>query len=324
VKAVLCHEPGDLASLRLSDAPSIRPSEGAVRIGVRACGVNFADLLGVRGQYQVKPPPPFAPGLEVAGEILELGPGVEHLAVGQRVAALSLYGGFAEEVTVPAAGVVGLPDAMDFETAAGFLVAYGTSHVALDHRAHLQPGEVLLVHGAAGGVGLTAVELGKRMGATVIATASTPEKLALAREYGADHTINYRDEDFRQRVKALTGGAGANVIYDPVGGDVFTTSLRCIAWEGRLLVIGFASGTIPQVPANYTLVKNCAVVGVYWGAYLQREPAVLRRSFEQLLAWYAEGLLKPHISERLPLERAAEALQRLADREAKGKLVLVV
>ena len=212
----------------------------------------------------------------------------------------------------------------DYVTAASFAVAYGTSHVALTHRAQLKQGEVLLVHGAAGGVGLTAVELGKLLGATVIATASTPEKLALAQQYGADHLINYREESFKDRVKEITNGKGANVIYDPVGGDVFDQSIRCIAWEGRLLVIGFASGRIPKLPANLTLVKNMSVVGLYWGAYSRRNPAVMVQSLATLAGWYSQGKIKPHVSQIFPMDEAAAALNSLINREAKGKVVLKI
>ena len=325
MKAILCTEltgPDGLAVADLSD-PTAGP--GQVVVGIRACGVNFADTLIVQGQYQEKPPLPFVPGAEIAGDVLALGAGVTHLRVGQRVAALCETGGFVEQVAVDAARCVSLPDGMAYETAAGFLITYGTSHVGLVHRAKLQPGEALLVHGAAGGVGLAAVEIGALLGATVIATASSPEKLDLARQYGAAHTIDYTSENFVDRVKAITGGRGADVIYDPVGGDVLDQSLRCIAWEGRLLVIGFASGEAPQAAANYLLVKNASVVGVYWGAYRQHNPALIRDSFATLGGWFADGTLKkPHISHRLPLEKAVEALTLLTTRRSTGKVVLTL
>ena len=239
------------------------------------------------------------------------------------MAALCELGGFAEQVAVDAARCVPLPGAIDYNSAAGFLIAYGTSHIALTRRANLQAGETLLVHGAAGGVGLAAVEIGALLGATVIATASSPEKLALARGYGAAHTIDYTQEDFVERVKAITGGRGADVIYDPVGGDIFDRSLRCIAWEGRLLVIGFASGRIPQPPAGLLLVKNVSVVGLYWGAYAKRDPQTLTASLAQLFAWQAEGKLKPHISAAYPLEETGEALRSLMERRSVGKVVVV-
>lgn len=323
MKAILCTEltgPDGLAVADLSD-PTAGP--GQVVVGIRACGVNFADTLIVQGQYQEKPPLPFVPGAEIAGDVLALGAGVTHLRVGQRVAALCETGGFAEQVAVDAARCVSLPDGMAYETAAGFLITYGTSHVGLVHRAKLQPGEALLVHGAAGGVGLAAVEIGALLGATVIATASSPEKLDLARQYGAAHTIDYTSENFVDRVKAITGGRGADVIYDPVGGDVLDQSLRCIAWEGRLLVIGFASGRIPQIPAGLLLVKNVSAVGLYWGAYARRNPQVLTASLAQLFAWHAAGKLKPHISATFPLAETGEAMRSLMERRSKGKVVVV-
>ncbi len=324
MKAVICEAWGEPESLRVDERPSPPLGPGQVRIGVHACGVNFADTLIIQGLYQEKPPFPFSPGMEVAGEILEIGAGVTHVRVGDRVAAITGWGGYAEEVVTAAQTVLPIPAAMDFVTAAGFAITYGTSHIALTQRAHLQPGEVLLVHGAAGGVGLTAVELGKLLGATVIATASTAEKLALAQQYGADHLINYREETFRDQVKAITNGQGANVIYDPVGGDVFDESTRCIAWEGRLVVIGFANGRIPQLPVNLALVKNFSVVGVYWGGYLSRHPHVITNSLATLMAWYAEGKIKPHISQTYPLAEAGAALNALINRQSTGKVVLTI
>lgn len=324
MKAVLCKAYGPPSDLVLEDIPAPSLQAGEVRIAVHACGVNFPDTLIIQNLYQIKPPLPFSPGMEVAGEVLESGPGVTGLKLGDRVLALCGHGGFAEEVTVEASAVTLIPPSMDFVTAAGFALTYSTSHVALTHRGKLQAGETLLVHGAAGGVGLTAVELGKLLGATVIACASTPEKLQLAADYGADHLINYTEESIRDRVKELTGGKGANVIYDPVGGDVFSQSMRCIAWEGRLLVIGFASGTIPQLPTNLALLKNCSVVGVFWGAYRQNDPQVIDDSLQTLLGWYGEGKLKPHISQTYPLEQAADALYTLMNRQAKGKLVVTM
>ena len=322
MKAILCKQWGDPADLSYETVPDPQPGTGEVLIGVRAVGVNFADTLMIAGRYQLKPPLPFSPGFEVAGEVLACGEGVTHLKPGARVMGFLQYGAYAEKVVAPAHMVMPVPDMMDYKDAAAFAVAYGTSHVALEHRARLQTGETLLVHGASGGVGLTAVELGKRMGATVIATASTAEKLALCRRYGADHTINYRDEDFVPRVKDVTNGRGADVILDPVGGDVFERSLRCINWEGRILVIGFASGEIPQVPVNLTLVKNCAIVGVFWGAYGQKNPRVLMNSLQTLLRWYAEGKLEPHISEVYALEDAPQAMMDLMERRSTGKVVL--
>lgn len=324
MKAVLCQEFGGPQTLVYTEeAPEPALKDGHVRIAVRACGVNFPDVLMIQGLYQVKPPFPFSPGLEVAGDVLEVGEGVKHLKPGDRVIAVVNHGGYAAQVVAPAAMALPMPPNMPYEEGAVFPLVYGTSHVALERRAGLRAGETLLVLGAAGGVGLTAVELGKQMGATVIAAASTPDKLALAREYGADHTIQYTEEDLRERVQALTEGRGADVIYDPVGGDLFDTALRCMAWEGRLLVIGFASGRIPEVPANRLLLKSASLVGVFWGGYALNNPAVLRDSFQTLLAWYAEGRLRPHIGGRYPLAEAGAALQTMMERRALGKLVLV-
>ena len=322
MKAVLCKAFGDPSTLVVEEIDSPPLAPGEIRIGIHACGINFGDTLMISGQYQVKPPFPFSPGLEVSGEVLETGGGVNGFKPGDRVVALCDYGGYADEIVVPATVVLPIPEALDTITAAAFPVAYGTAHLALSHRARLQPGETLLVHGAAGGVGLTAVEVGKRLGATVIAAASTPEKLQIAAAKGADHLLNTSQESIRDRVKELTGGKGADVIYDPVGGDSFDQSLRCINWEGRLLVIGFASGKIPRLPTNLTLVKNFSVVGVYWGAYMKRDPGVLTDSLAVLLDWYTEGKLQPHVSQTYPLEAAAEAMNTLIKRQSTGKVVL--
>lgn len=322
MKAVLCHEFGapDKLSVEEIDSPNITANE--IKIAVKAAGVNFPDLLMVQGQYQMKPDFPFSPGLEVAGDVLEVGANVDHIQPGDRVIGIVNYGGFAEEVAVPAMMTIPMPENMSYEHGAVFPIVYGTSHVALTHRAHLQEGETLLVLGASGGVGLTAVEIGKLLGATVIAAASTPEKLALTQEYGADHTINYVEDDLRQQVKSITQGEYADVIYDPVGGDTFDTAIRCIGWEGRYLVIGFASGRIPELPVNRVLLKNSSLVGTYWGAYALHNPAVMQKSLQTLLGWYAEGKLKPHVDRTLPLDDAADALNLLANRESKGKIVL--
>jgi NADPH2:quinone reductase len=323
MQAVLCKAWGDPSTLVLEDVRS--PAlESGVKVRVHACGVNFADTLMIAGQYQVKPPLPFSPGLEVAGEIIEIAPGETSRKVGQRVIAICNYGGLAEEVVLPAAMTFPIPDNMDYETAAAFPIAYGTSHVALEHRGKLKEGETLLVLGAAGGVGLTAVEIGKVMGAKVIAAASSTEKLHVARQAGADELIDYSKENLRDRVREVTNGAGVDVIYDPVGGDLFDQAMRCIAWEGRLLVIGFASGRIPQLPVNLTLVKNCSVVGVYWGAYASNNPQVLAESLKTLFKWYAEGKLHPHISHTFPIEQTAEAYYMLINRQSTGKVVITV
>lgn len=321
MKAVVCKEWGSPDSLSLEDVSSPRLKEGHVKVAVHACGVNFADTLLIQGNYQVRPDPPFSPGLEVAGEVMACGKGVSGLMPGDRVMAVVSYGGYAEEVVVPAMAVIPLPPTMDFVTAAGFPVAYGTSHLALTHRARLKAGENLLVHGASGGVGLTAVEIGKHLGARVIATAGSMEKLKIAAAYGADHLIDYSREDIREQVKAL---GGADVVYDPVGGDVFEASLRCINWEGRILIVGFASGQIPRPAANLLLVKNCAVIGLYWGAYMWRNPGLMHQSLAELLSWYAQGLLKPHVSQTFPLAQARDALVELLERRTTGKVVITM
>ncbi|MDE2749803.1 MAG: NADPH:quinone oxidoreductase family protein [Chloroflexota bacterium] len=322
MKAVLCHSFGPPENLSAADIPSPPLEDGQVRIAVRACGVNFPDALMIQGLYQFKPAFPFSPGLEVAGDIIEVAADVNELAVGGRVMATMMFGGFAEEVVVPAATVLPMPDGMSYEQGAGFCLAYGTSHVALTHRARLQANETLLVLGAAGGLGLTAVELGKIIGARVIAAASSPAKLELARSYGADDTILYTGENLRDRLNALTDGRGVDVIFDPVGGDIFDQAVRRIAWEGRYLVIGFASGRIPSLPLNIALLKNASIVGLFWGAYLQNNPRVIRESFLELAALFAAGVLKPHIHQVFPLDEAASALRELMNRRAMGKILL--
>jgi len=324
MKAVLCKEFGTPDTLVVEEVESPKVTGGTVKIRVRACGVNFPDALMIQGLYQMKPPFPFSPGLEVSGDVIEIGEGVDTVNVGDRVIATLQYGGFAEEVVVPAMMILPMPDNMTYEHGAGFPLVYGTSHVALAHRGKLQAGETLLVLGAAGGVGLTAVELGKLMGAKVIAAASTPEKLALTQEYGADEIIQYTTENLRDRVKELTGGKGADVIYDPVGGDMFDMAIRRVAWEGRYLVIGFASGRIPELPINIALLKNASLVGVFWGAYLLNNPAVIMNSFQTLLSWYAEGKLTPHIHKTFPIDDAPSAILELMERRAIGKVLVTM
>ncbi len=324
MKAIVCHELNGPAALRLEEVAEPRPAPGQVRVRVRACGINFADSLITRGQYQVQPEPPFSPGFEVAGDILELGEGVTQFAVGEHIIAMAPHGGYAEQVVAPASRCVAMPADMPYEHGAAFPVVFGTSHIALWHRARLQAGEMLVVHGASGGVGLTAVAIGKQLGATVIATASSPEKLEVARQHGADHLLNTSHEDIRLRIKALTGGRGADVIYDPVGGDLFTASLRSIAFEGRILVIGFAGGTVPQIPANHLLVKNVDVIGLNWPAYAERHPAVMTESFQILLEWYLAGAIQPYVSEVYPLEQAVDALNHVVSRKSTGKVVIAV
>jgi len=323
MRAVLCKEWGSPQKLVIDDVPAPPLRDGAVRIQVHAAGVNFADLLLIAGQYQEKPAFPFIPGAEAAGVIMETGAGVIGLKPGDRIMALTGLCAFAEEAVVDAARVLPIPESMSFPFAAAFPVAYGTSHGALEWRARLQPGEWLLVTGAAGGVGLTAVEIGKAMGARVIACAGSPEKLAIAKEHGAEHLIDYSREDLRERVKAITGGRGADVIYDPVGGDVFDASLRCIAWGGRIVIVGFAAGRVSQIPANIALVKNIDVIGFYWGSYQSHKPELLRSSFGQLFRWFGEGKLHPHVSQQLALGQAPAALELLQQRKSTGKVVLL-
>ena len=324
MKAVLCKaygEPDDLVYEETA-SPSVGPRD--VRVAIHACGVNFPDILLIQNKYQFKPELPFSPGLEVAGEVLEVGPEVKRFKAGDRVMVTCGHGGFAEEVAADEDSVFALPDGVTYKQAAGFPITYGTTYHALVDRANLQSGEVLLVHGAAGGVGLTAVEMGKLMGATVIGTVDSDAKMDIVREYGADHVINYSNESIRDRVKELTGDKGADVIYDPVGGDAFDQSMRCIAWEGRLLVIGFASGRIPELRANLALLKGCAVVGVFWGSFAKRNPDRNRAHFDKMLGWCAEGKLKPHVSMTFPLEQAPEALKALISRKATGKVLVEV
>lgn len=322
MRAVLCKEWGGPDKLAVEDIPSPPMRDGAVRIAVHGAGINFADLLLISGQYQEKPAFPFTPGMEAAGRVTEVGPGVSMFKIGDRVMALTGTGAYAEEIVVDASRVYPIPPKMEFAAAAGFPVTYGTSHGAFDWRAHLKPGEWLLVHGAAGGVGLTAVEIGKVMGAKVIACAGSAEKLEIALQHGADHLIDYSREDIRERVKAITGGRGVDVVYDPVGGDAFDASLRSIAWGGRIVIIGFASGRIPQVPANILLVKNIDVIGFYWGSYQARKPELLRDSYAKLLRWSEEGKLKPHVSAQFDLKEVAQAMEMLRGRKSTGKVVL--
>lgn len=316
MQAFTIQSQGSAAQLADIDLPE--PGTGQVRIAIKACGLNFADLLMQKGTYQDTPEAPFTLGMEVAGVVDKLGNGVTRLNVGDRVAVYSGQGGLAEYGVFDASRAIPLPDAISFENAAAIQIAYGTSHIALDHRAHLRPGETLLVTGAAGGVGLTAVEIGKLMGATVIAHARGQEKLDVARAAGADHLID-ASEDLRARVKEL---GGADVVYDAVGGDVFKAAFRATNPEGRLLPIGFAGGDVPQIPANHLLVKNLTVIGFYIGGYLKFRPQIVQDSFDTLFGWLAEGRIKPHISHVLPLAEADKGMQLLRDRVATGKVVI--
>jgi NADPH2:quinone reductase len=324
VKAVVCEKYGPPDALVVKDLPSPRAGAGEVVIGVKAAGVNFPDVLIIENKYQFKPPLPFSPGSELSGVVKEVGAGVSGWKAGDRVMAFTTYGAFAEEVKVDASRLARLPAKMSFEEAAAFVLTYGTSDHALRDRAALAAGETLLVLGAAGGVGIAAIDIGKALGARVIACASSDEKLAVCREHGADATINYASEDLRERIKALTEGRGPDVVYDAVGGPYTEPAFRSIAWRGRLLVVGFAAGEIPKLPLNLALLKGASVVGVFWGDFGKREPKAFAESLRQIATWYEQGKVKPHISGKFPLEKAAEALKLMAARKVKGKVVLTV
>ncbi|MGD2131364.1 MAG: NADPH:quinone oxidoreductase family protein [Maricaulaceae bacterium] len=331
MKALLSTSVGGPDTLTLGDAPDPAPGAGEVVIDVKACGVNFPDFLIIQDMYQFKPERPFAPGGEVSGVVSALGEGVEGLEVGTRVLASTGWGGMAEKVKVEARRVVPIPDSMPFEDAAAFLMTYGTSYHALKDRAQIKAGETLLVLGAAGGVGIAAVELGKAMGAKVVAAASSQEKVDLAKAHGADTGLVYPHGPFdKDGQKALSGQfkeacgeSGADVIYDPVGGDYAEPALRAIAWEGRFLVVGFPAG-IPKIPLNLPLLKSCQIVGVFWGAFAARDPKASAQNNAELMDLYAQGKIKPEVSETYPLERAGEAITALASRKAMGKLVVTV
>jgi NADPH2:quinone reductase len=324
MRAVRIHELVGPAGLRVdSDLPAPQPGPGEIAIDVRACGVNFPEVLLSRGKYQFKPPPPFVPGGEASGVVAAVGAGVTSLAPGDRVAATMIHGAFAERIVVPELAAVKLPATIAFETGAATLLTYLTTMHALVDRAKLRAGETLLVLGAAGGVGVSAIQLGKLLGARVIAAASTAEKLAFCKAQGADEGIDYSREDLKERVKSLTGGAGADVVYDAVGGKYAEPALRAIAWEGRHLVVGFAAGDIPKIPLNLALLKGCQIVGVFWGQFAMREPERNRANGVQIFRWVAEGKLAPHVDAVLQFEEAARALERLERREVRGKLVLV-
>jgi len=323
MRAVVCKEFGPPEKLVVEELPTPSITDHQVLLEVKACGVNFPDLLIIENKYQFKPPLPFSPGGEVSGVVKTVGAKVTTLKPGDRVLGAPGFGGFAEEIAIDARNCVPIPASMPFDVAAAFLFTYGTSHYALKDRAALKPGETLLVLGAAGGVGLAAVELGKAMGAKVIAAASSAEKIAVCREHGADEGIDYSQEDSKERIKALTGGNGADVIYDPVGGDFSEQAFRSIAWEGRFLVIGFAAGPIPKIPLNLVLLKGAQIVGVFWGSFTMREPGRHAANIQELMEWYAAGKLKPRISATYPFTRVAEALGDLAARRVKGKVVLV-
>ncbi|MGH2505658.1 MAG: NADPH:quinone oxidoreductase family protein [Ktedonobacterales bacterium] len=322
MKAVLCRSYGPPEQLEVAEIETPTPAAGEITLGVRACAVNFPDTLVIQGKYQFQPPMPFSPGTDVAGVVLAVGAGVEGLAVGDRALALVPNGGYAEAVVCEASAVLRIPDGVDFVSAAAFQMTYDTSYHALVDRAHLAAGETLLVLGAAGGVGMAAVELGKLLGARVIAAASSAEKVAICRAHGADEGIDYSSEDLRERLKTLAP-QGVDVVYDPVGGALSEPALRSLGWQGRHLVVGFAAGDIPRIPLNLPLLKGCSVVGVFYGGFITREPAHSLENKRRLLAWLAEGKIRPFVSQTYPLERAADALNDLLARRATGKLVLV-
>ena len=324
MKAVLCKQFGPPESLVFEDVPSPKAGPGEAVVSVKAAGVNFPDVLIIQNKYQFKPPLPFSPGSELSGIVKEVGEGVKGFKPGDRVISIAPYGAFAEEVKVDAGRLVPVPEGMDFNSAAAFLFTYGTSDHALRDRAQLKAGETLLVLGAAGGVGLAAVEIGKALGARVIACASSAEKLEVCRQHGADEVINYSTEDLRERIKDLTGGKGVDVVYDAVGGPYSEPALRSTGWRGRFLVIGFAAGEIPKIPLNLPLLKGSSVVGVFWGEFTRREPKAFAAGIAQLGAWFRAGKLKPHVSQTFPLAQAVDALKLMAARKVKGKVVLTV
>jgi NADPH2:quinone reductase len=322
MRALICESYGPIAQLRVLDVATPEPAAGEVRIRVESAAVNFPDALIVQGLYQVKPALPFSPGAELAGVVEAVGEGVRHLKAGQRVISFCGHGAFAEQAIVNARQVMPLPEGMDMDTGAALVLTYGTSLHALKEVGRLQAGETLLVLGAAGGVGLAAIEIAKQMGARVIAAASSQDKLDLCRTVGADECVNYSTEDLRKRVDALTEGQGVQMVYDPVGGDYTEPALRATAWRGRYLVVGFAAGAIPKVPLNLALLKERAILGVFWGDAVRRDPATHLANMQQLALWFAEGRIRPVISERVGLAGARDAIQRMASRQVKGKVVV--
>jgi NADPH:quinone reductase len=324
MKAVLCRAFGPPESLTLEDVPDPPVGDGLVLIDVYAAGLNFPDVLQIAGKYQFQPPFPFAPGAEVAGVVAEVGAGVTGVKPGDRVMGMPGIGGMAERVVAAADSVNPIPEGMDFATASGFELAYGTSYHALKQRAQLRAGETLLVLGASGGVGLAAVEIGKAFGALVIAAAGSDEKLQIAKSHGADVLLNYGQASLKDKVKELTGGKGADVIYDPVGGELFDQATRSINWNGRLLIVGFASGTIPKFPVNLALLKGSSIVGVFWGDFKRREPQNYQQNCRELSDLFRQGKLKPLVSKEFPLAEYAAALNMFVNRQAVGKIVLRV
>lgn len=321
MRAVICEAWGGPETLVVRDLPAMSPKSGEVVVKIQAAGVNFPDVLIIQKKYQVQPELPFIPGAEIAGQVSAVGDGVTSLAVGDRVAALCSVGGFAEEIAIDAGKCMKIPADLSYDIAAGFMLAYGTSWHALRDRAALQPGETMLVLGAAGGVGLSAVEIGKAIGAKVVAAASTDEKCAICREHGADEVINYTTEDLREGMKR-TCGRGPDVIYDPVGGKYTEAAFRSIGWRGRHLIIGFADGTIPALPLNLALLKGASLVGVFWGDFARREPQTNKKGVAEMIAWMKEGKIKPLISKTYTLDQTAQALVDMAARKVTGKIVI--
>jgi NADPH:quinone reductase len=324
MRALLCTQFGPPDLLEIRDVGSPAPGPGEVVVSVKAASVNFPDVLIIENKYQFKPPLPFSPGSELSGIVKEVGDGVSGLQVGDAVMAFTIYGAFAEAVKLDASRVLPMPPGMSFPTAAALLLTYGTMDHALRDRGSLKAAETVLVLGASGGIGLASIEIAKALGARVIACASSDDKLAACRDHGADETINYATEDLRERIKALTGGRGVDVIVDPVGGPYTEPALRSIAWRGRLLVVGFAAGEIPKIPLNLLLLKGCSIVGVFWGDFLRREPAAFAESVAQLATWYSDGKINPHISATFPLEKTADALKLMAARKVVGKVVVTM
>jgi len=322
MKAIRCNNLGLPESLTLEELPSQSVGAKEVKVKIHACSVNFPDTLIIQGLYQHKPELPFTPGTDIAGEILEVGEGVSHYKPGDRVFGAILTGGYAEEAVVHAKAVFPIPQGMDYVVGSSFMMAYGTSYYALKQRAQLKEGQTLVILGASGGVGLAAVELGKLMGARVIACASTAEKLALCKKYGADETIDYTTEDLKKRIKELTDGNGADVVYDAVGGDNAEKALRALAWKGRFLVVGFVGG-IPKIPLNLPLLKGCEIVGVFWGSHVAREPQIHQQNMMELMGHYQAGKLNPHVSKTYTLEEAPHALRDMMERKVKGKVVIL-
>ena len=324
MKAIICDEWCKPEELKFIDVASPKVEKDTVKIDIYAAGLNFPDTLIIQGKYQFKPAFPFSPGSELAGVVTEVGREVKNFKSGDRVMAAFSHGAFAEEICVPEKKLTKIPDKMDFVTAASMSLTYGTSAYALFQRANIKKEDTILIHGAAGGVGITALEISKNIGSKVIVTAGTNEKLEILKKYGADLCINYSKGEFKEKVKEFTDGKGADIIYDPVGGDVFDQSLRCIAWNGKLLVVGFASGKIPSAPANLPLLKNCSVVGVFWGAWTEREPQGHQQNMKKVFAWWQEGKISPKISKVFPLQDTKDAMYSLINREVIGKAVIKV